>query len=43
MNAAVRATARVGAELGLEMLGVEDGYAGLLEGRLAPMKIRELD
>ena len=43
MNAALRACARVGAELGLEMLGVEDGYAGLLDGRLAPMKIRELD
>ncbi len=43
MNAALRAAARVGAELGLEMLGVEDGYAGLIEGRLAPMRIRELD
>lgn len=43
MNAALRACARVGAELGLEMLGVEDGYAGLLDGRLAPMRIRELD
>jgi 6-phosphofructokinase 1 len=43
MNAALRACARVGAELGLEMLGVEDGYAGLLDGRMAPMRIRELD
>ena len=43
MNAALRAAARVGAELGLEMLGVEDGYAGLLENRLAPLSIRVLD
>jgi 6-phosphofructokinase 1 len=43
MNAALRAAARVGAELGLEMLGCEDGYAGLIEGRLRPLDIRVLD
>jgi 6-phosphofructokinase 1 len=43
MNAALRAAARVGAEIGLEMLGVEDGYAGLIEGRIAPLEIRVLD
>jgi 6-phosphofructokinase 1 len=43
MNAAIRAAARVGAELGLEMVGVEDGYAGLIEGRVAPLDIRVLD
>ena len=43
MNAAVRAAARVGAELGLDMIGIEDGYAGLLEGRVAPLDIRVLD
>lgn len=43
MNAAVRAAARVGAELGLEMLGVEEGYRGLLAGRFAPLDIRALD
>ena len=43
MNAATRAAARVGAELGLEMIGIEDGYAGLLEGRVAPLDIRVLD
>lgn len=43
MNAALRAAARVGAEIGLDMVGVEDGYAGLLEGRLRPLDIRELD
>ena len=43
MNAAIRAAARVGAELGLDMLGVEDGYAGLIEDRVAPLDIRVLD
>lgn len=43
MNAAVRAAARVGAELGLDMMGVEDGYAGLLDGRFTPLSIRTLD
>lgn len=43
MNAALRAAARVGAELGLDMVGVEDGYAGLLEGRVAKLSIRVLD
>ncbi len=43
MNAALRAAARVGAELGLDMLGVEDGYAGLLEGRFTKLDIRTLD
>ena len=43
MNAAVRAAARVGAEIGLDMVGVEDGYAGLIEGRVAPLDIRVMD
>ncbi len=43
MNAGLRAAARVGAELGLEMVGVEEGYAGLLEGRLTTLSIRVLD
>ena len=43
MNAALRAAARVGAELGLDMVGVEDGYAGLIEGRIAALDIRVLD
>src|SRR5688500_4123402 len=43
MSGAGRAAARVGAELGLEMMGVEDGYAGLLDGRFTPLSIRVLD
>jgi 6-phosphofructokinase 1 len=43
MNAALRAAARVGAALGLEVVGVEDGYRGLLERRVRPLELRELD
>lgn len=43
MNSALRGAARVGAELGLEMVGVEDGYVGLLAGRFVPLDIRALD
>lgn len=43
MNAALRAVARVGAELGFEVLGVEDGYTGLLDGRLRAMDLGALD
>jgi 6-phosphofructokinase 1 len=43
MNAALRAIARVGAELELDMVGVEDGYAGLIAGRVVPLSIRKLD
>jgi 6-phosphofructokinase 1 len=43
MNAAVRAAARVGLALGYQVVGVEDGYRGLMEGRLAPVDLRLLD
>lgn len=43
MNAAVRAAARVGAALGLEVVGVEDGYEGLIAGRLVRLDPRALD
>ncbi len=43
MNAALRGAARVGAELGLEVVGVEDGYVGLMEGRLVPLDLHPLD
>ncbi|HEX9105134.1 MAG TPA: 6-phosphofructokinase, partial [Polyangia bacterium] len=43
MNAAVRAVAKVGGALGLEVVGVEDGYEGLIAGRLAPLDARALD
>jgi 6-phosphofructokinase 1 len=43
MNAALRAAARVGVELGLTVLGVEEGYRGLIEGALRPLDLRALD
>lgn len=41
MNAAIRAIAKVAASHGVPVVGVEDGYTGLLEGRLRPLTIRE--
>jgi 6-phosphofructokinase 1 len=38
MNGAVRAVARMADHLGLETLGIEDGYEGLLEGRIAALE-----
>jgi 6-phosphofructokinase 1 len=43
MNAAIRAVARVGSALGLDVVGVEDGYEGLIAGRLVPLDPRALD
>ncbi len=43
MNAALRAAAKVGTALGLEMLGVEEGYKGLMEGRVRALGLRALD
>jgi 6-phosphofructokinase 1 len=43
MNAALRAAVRVSGALGLEVVGVEEGYVGLLEGRVRPLDALELD
>jgi len=43
MNAALRAAAKVGAALGLEVVGVEEGYRGLIDGRIRPLDGRALD
>lgn len=43
MNAALRAAAKVGAGLGLEVLGVDEGYKGLMEGRVRGLSLRSLD
>jgi 6-phosphofructokinase 1 len=37
MNAAVRAIVKVAASRGVAVVGVEDGYSGLLAGRLRPL------
>jgi 6-phosphofructokinase 1 len=43
MNAALRGAARVGAALGFELLGVEEGYVGLLEGRVRALDLHAVD
>ena len=42
MNAAIRAVLRMGNHHGIEVLGIEDGYEGLIAGRLVPMASLEL-
>ena len=37
MNAAVRAVVRMADHLGVEVLGIEDGFQGLLDGRIGPL------
>lgn len=43
MNSALRAAARVAAELKLTLVGIENGYAGLLRGAAGAMDLRALD
>lgn len=42
MNAAVRAVVRRGLSLGLEVIGVRRGYAGLIKGELMPLTLRDV-
>lgn len=42
MNAALRAVVRVGLGRGFEVLGVGDGYAGLIAGHLQPLASRDV-
>lgn len=43
MNAGLLAAAKVGAALGLEVLAVEEGYQGLIEGKIRPLDRRALE
>ncbi len=43
MNAALRAILRVGTQLGTEVIGVDNGYEGLIDGRLRLLSPRDLD
>ncbi len=43
MNAAIRAVAKVGAGHGVEVIGVEGGYEGLIAGRFRPLTHRSGD
>lgn len=42
MNAAIRATVRTGLALGWEVVGVRNGYAGLIAGVMAPLGARDV-
>jgi 6-phosphofructokinase 1 len=42
MNAAIRAVVRVGVSRGLEVVGVQQGYSGLIAGQLQPLGARDV-
>ena len=42
MNAAIRAVVRSGIYYGMEVFGVERGYAGLIEDKVIPMEMRSV-
>src|SRR5512133_1056014 len=42
MNAAIRAVVRTGIGHGMEVMGVQQGYAGLVEGHLTPLSARDV-
>ncbi len=42
MNAAIRAVVRVGIYNGLEVYGVNHGYAGLIDGEIVPLSVRSV-
>lgn len=42
MNAAIRAVVRSGIEKGCEVIGIRNGYAGLIAGNLLPLGAREV-
>jgi 6-phosphofructokinase 1 len=42
MNAAIRAAVRAGIEIGWEVFGVHEGYAGLVDGRIVPLGARDV-
>ncbi len=42
MNAAIRAVVRSGIYYGMEVVGIERGYAGLIENNIIPMEMRSV-
>ena len=42
MNAAIRAVVRSGLYFGMEVFGIERGYAGLIEDNISPMEMRSV-
>ena len=42
MNACIRAVVRTAVARGIEVIGVEGGYEGLLHGKFQPMGVRDV-
>ena len=42
MNAAIRAVVRTAIYFGMEVYGIERGYAGLIEDKMMPMEMRSV-
>ncbi|RMG77101.1 MAG: 6-phosphofructokinase, partial [Chloroflexi bacterium] len=42
MNAAIRAVTRAAVEQGWEVLGIQNGFAGLLNGEMIPLGRRDV-
>lgn len=42
MNAAIRAVVRTGIAGGVKVFGIEQGYRGLIEGRIMPLELRSV-
>ena len=42
MNAAIRSIVRTAHQMGVESIGIEDGFAGLVEGRFRPLSCRDV-
>ena len=42
MNAAIRAVVRSGIFYGMEVYGIERGYAGLIDDNIIPMEMRSV-
>ena len=42
MNAAIRAVVRTGVSLGFEVLGIKQGYTGLIAGEFMPLGARDV-
>lgn len=42
MNAALRAVVRVASAYNIEVLGIQQGYVGMIENHIAPLKVRDM-
>lgn len=42
MNAAIRATVRSALSLGLEVMGIHQGYSGMIDNKMRPLQMRDM-